>query len=128
MPKPGRLALSLCALLCLALRLAASPSGCTIHPKKGASKAQLSALSKVSEADARKAALAFLGNPSGAAVEETELEAEHGCLVWSFDIRLQGKAGVQEIQVDAGDGRILSSAHESPKAEADEKARDRAKP
>jgi len=45
----------------------------------------------------------------------------------SFDIELAGKTGVQEVQIDAGNGKILSNKHESPKAEAAEKAKDKAK-
>jgi hypothetical protein len=123
----SRLALSFCGLVALAPRLPASPVSCTIHPEKGASQEKLKSLAKISEEDARKSALVSLKDSAGATAKETELEAEHGCLVWSFDILLAGKAGIQEIQVDAGDGKVLSSKHESPKAEAGEKARDKAK-
>ena len=63
---------------------------------------------------------------SKATVKEAELEAEHGCLVYSFDIGVAGRTGIQEVQVDAGNGKVLSSKHESPKAEAAEKAKDKA--
>jgi Peptidase propeptide and YPEB domain len=120
---------------CLGLTLAAlfaggktfaSPAPCSIHPPKGASKADLTSLAKVTEADARKAALASLKDPSKGTIKESELESEHGCLVYSFDIAVAGTSGIQEIQVDAGNGKVLSSQHESPKAEAAEKARDKA--
>jgi hypothetical protein len=104
----------------------ASPTPCTIHPKKGASEAELKSLAKVSEDDARKTALASLKDSSKGTVKQSELEAEHGCLVYSFDIAISGASGIQEVQVDAGDGKVLSSEHESPKAEAAEKAKDKA--
>jgi uncharacterized membrane protein YkoI len=105
---------------------AASPT-CTVHPKKGAAKEELAAMAKVTQADAQKTALATLRDPSKATVKSAELEAEHGCLVYSFDIEVAGKTGVQEVQIDAGNGKILSNKHESPKAEAAERAKDKAK-
>jgi uncharacterized membrane protein YkoI len=42
-----------------------------------------------------------------------ELESEHGCLIWSFDVRIAGKSGVQEVHVDAGNGNVLSVKHEA---------------
>ncbi len=60
-------------------------------------------------------------------MKSAELEAEHGCLVYSFDIEVAGKTGVQEVQIDAGNGTILSNKHKGPKAKAAEKAKDKAK-
>src|ERR1700687_4017961 len=105
----------------------AARAPCSIHPKKGAPKEDLAAMAKVTQADAQKAALATFKDPSKATVKEADLEAEHGCLVYSFDIEVTGKTGVQEVQIDAGDGKVLSSKHESPKAEAAEKTKDNAK-
>ncbi len=121
-----RVGLILCSLLATAGIALASPAPCTIHPKKAASKADLKSMAKVSEDDARKTALASLKDPSKGTVKEAELESEHGCLVYSFDIAISGTSGIQEVQVDAGDGKVLSSEHESPKAEAAEKAKDKA--
>ncbi len=106
----------------------ATTAPCTIHPKKGATKEELAPMAKITQADAQKAALASFKDPSKATVKEAELEAEHGCLIYSFDIEVTGKTGVQEVQIDAGNGKVLSSVHESPKAEADEKAREKANP
>jgi uncharacterized membrane protein YkoI len=41
-----------------------------------------------------------------------ELESEHGCLIWTFDLRIAGKSGVQEVHIDAGNGNVLSVEHE----------------
>jgi len=103
----------------------AATAPCSIHPKKGATKEELIAMAKVTQPDAQKAALASFKDPSKATVKEAELEAEHGCLVYSFDIEVAGRTGIQEVQVDAGNGKVLSSKHESPKAEAAEKAKDK---
>ena len=99
---------------------------CSTRPPKGTPKSELAVLAKVSEADARKAALAAKGISAGASVAESELEIESGCLVWSFDLKIPGKPGVQEVMIDAGTAKVLSSIHESPKKEAAERAKDAA--
>ncbi len=99
---------------------------CSIHAKTGASAATLQSLSKISIEQARATALSAVGAQS-TAVAEGELEAEHGCLVYSFDIRLSPQAtGVEEVMVDAGNGKVLSHKHETPQQEATEKAKDAA--
>jgi hypothetical protein len=119
--------LTLTFLVTVTATAAAGPGTCTIHPKKGATREELAAMAKVNQADAQKAALATLKDPSKATVKSAELEAERGCLLYSFDIAVAGTAGVQEIQIDAGNGKVLSTRHETPKAEAAEKAKDKAK-
>ena len=108
------------AVLLVAGAAAAAQLQCSIHPPKGASKAELARLAKVSRADAEHAALATFKDPAAVSAAEAELEAEHGCLLWSFDIKVKGVEGVQEVQVDAGNARVLSSEHESPGKEAAE--------
>jgi hypothetical protein len=49
-----------------------------------------------------------------------------GCLVYSFDIRVSGKSGIDEVMVDPGTGKVLSHTHETPRQEAAEQARDQA--
>lgn len=49
-----------------------------------------------------------------------ELEKEHGKLVFSFDLAVSGKPGIEEVQVDAVTGAIVSVEHESPEDEAKE--------
>jgi hypothetical protein len=120
------LALAFLVAVGAATSSAAAPT-CSIHPKNGATKEELAAMAKVTQADAQKGALATFKDPSKATVKSAELEAEHGCLVYSFDIEVAGKTGVQEVQIDAGNGKVLSNKHESPKAEAAEKAKDKAK-
>ncbi len=96
----------------------ASAAQCSIHPTKGASNAQLASLATVSKADAQQRALARIKSP--ATVASAELEAEKGCLIWSFDLKIAGESGVQEVQIDAGNGSVLSVKHESAVHEAAE--------
>lgn len=114
-------------LVFLLMPLSVSAAGikCSIHPAKDKPASALPGLAKVSQADAQKAAFARIKAPS-TAVAEGELEVEQGCLVYSFDIRIPGKPGIEEIMVDAGTGKILSHKHESTKQEAAEKAKDKA--
>ncbi len=120
--------ISLAVLTLAGSTLFAAGEPCSFHPKKNASKDDLTAMARISQDDARKNALATFKDPGRATVKDAELEAENGCLVYSFDIAVRGKSGVQEVQVDAGNGKVLSSKHESAKAEAREKAKDKTKP
>lgn len=83
-------------------------------PKLSKSEAALRAQAKVTEDAARATALAAVPN---ATVKSAELEKEKGKLVWSFDLSVAGKKGVEEVQVDALTGKIVSKEHESEKAE-----------
>lgn len=117
-----------CVLVVLALPVAARPLQCSVHPKEGASKEELKAAATITEDEARKSALGSLGKSAKAAVKESELEVEQGCLVYSFDIEIAGESRLQEVLVDAGNGRVLSNAQESPEAEAAEKSKEKARP
>ena len=65
---------------------------------------------RISEDSAR--AIALRRVPRGT-IQELELEREDGKLVYSFDIKVAGKAGITEVQVDALTGKIVSVEHES---------------
>ena len=84
------------------------------------SEAQLKKLAKVSKADATKAALAAVPGKSKK-IESIELEAEDGYLVYSFDIKVKGQEGIEEVLIDAGNGKVLAREHESAESEANEK-------
>ena len=84
--------------------------------------ADLTRQAKVSEETAQSTALAAV--PNGV-VASSELEREHGKLVWSFDLKQPGSKDIVEIQVDALSGVIVSKEIEDPKAQAREAAADR---
>lgn len=73
----------------------------------------------ISEARARTLALARV--PHGV-LKSTELEHEHGRLIYSFDIRKPGRSGVEEVQIDAHNGKLVSQKHETPAKEHREAA------
>ena len=82
-----------------------------------ATQAKLHAEAKISEADARTMALAKV---PGGSISSSELEKEHGRLIWSFDIAQVGSKNITEVQVDAKTGKIVSSKTETPDKERQE--------
>lgn len=112
-------------MLLTSLDASAAELRCAIHPKKGISDADLPALARVTQADARSTALKAV-NDSSATVSSGELEAEGGCLIYSFDIQIPGKKSIIEVAVDAGTGKVLAKKHEGAKAQAAERAADAA--
>jgi hypothetical protein len=82
-----------------------------------ATQAKLHAEAKISEAQARTTALATV---PGGSVSSSELEKEHGKLIWSFDIAQVGSQDITEVQVDAKTGKIVSTKVETPDKERKE--------
>jgi uncharacterized membrane protein YkoI len=63
-----------------------------------------------------------------ASIESQELEREKGRLIYSFDMKTTGKAGVDEVNVNAKTGAIVEVGHETPKAEQNEAKSEKKKP
>ena len=55
-----------------------------------------------------------------AQVKGSELEHEGGKLIYSFDLTVAGRPGVEEVQIDAMSGKLVSRKHETPAKEAQE--------
>jgi uncharacterized membrane protein YkoI len=90
------------SLIAIALLLAAAAApAAPAHPR-------------ISMQAARARALAVV--PHGR-VASAELEREHGRLIYSFDIRVAGQPGIEEVQISAIDGGLVSRTHETPAAE-----------
>ena len=85
--------------------------------KKTESQAALQAEAKVSMETARATALKEVPNGT---VKSGELEREKGKLIYSFDISVPGKSGIDEVNVNAIDGSIVGKAHESAATEKKE--------
>lgn len=122
--KPGAIYV---ALLATALSLGATTRVWAQSPAKseGRSQSALRKEAKISEAVARKTALAAV---PGGKVRSHELERENGRLIYSYDIKVAGKSGVEEVNVDAMTGEIVAHQHEDAKAEAKEKKAEAKKP
>jgi uncharacterized membrane protein YkoI len=96
--------------------------------KKQASEITLRREARIAETDARKTALAEV---PGGRIQSHALERENGKLIYSYDIRVVGKSGIEEVNVDAITGRIVAHEHEDARAEARERkaeARETKKP
>jgi len=82
---------------------------------------RLQRMAKISPEEATQAALAAVaGTPGEKKVEETELEVEHGFLVYSVEIRVQGQKGELEVLVDAGNGKVLAQEVEDDEDDEDD--------
>lgn len=97
---------------------------CSIRPPARYAMDDLPRLAKITQADARERALAAVLPAAPSSITSSGLDVLEGCLVWSFDLRYRGKAGYQEVVIDAGDGKVLSKNIESPSAEEAAKAKD----
>ena len=87
--------------------------------KESQEQARLAREAKITMEQARETALKRApGN-----IESSELEREHGKLVYSFDIR-NSKGTITEVQVSAITGRIVRVEHENKKQEAAEKRKE----
>ncbi|MEA2328106.1 MAG: hypothetical protein QOE68_3065 [Thermoanaerobaculia bacterium] len=96
--------------------------GTTIHAdtkKKSEDQATLQKEAKISLEKAREIAL----KKAPGTVKSSELEREHGKLIYSFDIQTS-KTEITEVNVDAIDGKIIAVEHENAKKEADEKKKE----
>ena len=78
---------------------------------------KLVAEAKIKETEARATALAQVKNGT---VRSEELEREHGHLIYSYDIQVPGKSGLDEVNVDALTGKVIAKTHEGDKAERKE--------
>jgi hypothetical protein len=108
------------------LLLAAALIGSACHSSASSRResATLSAGAQVDATTARSTALAKV--PGGQVIKE-ELEEENGRLVYSYDIKKGSEPGVEEVQVDAHDGTVVSVKHEDAATEAKEMQADSAK-
>ena len=85
---------------------------------------QLAKEAKITRSEAERIALSKV--PDGR-VSSGELEREHGMLIWSFDIAKAGTRNINEVQVDAKTGKVVSVKIETPKDQAEEDAADKKK-
>ena len=102
------------AMIPLALILAASVAGAQGTVKKNETQAELQKEAKMTMADARAMAMREVPN---AKVQAGEIEREGGKLIYSFDMKVAHKSGIDEVNIDAMTGKLVSKQHESPKAE-----------
>lgn len=90
-------------------------AGCASEKQE---QAELQAQAKINKERAQQTALAKV--PDGT-IKEGELEKEKGKLIWSFDIATPGSPNIQEVNVDAITGDVVSVETETPEQQAKEK-------
>ncbi len=112
-------ALAVALLTFPAAALSAQSVGAASQMKED--KAGQLAKAKVTPDAARRTALARV--PQGVILEQG-IEEEGGKLVFSFDIRVPGKTGIEEVLIDARSGTVVSQEHETPAKVAAEKTQD----
>jgi uncharacterized membrane protein YkoI len=107
------------AVAALAIAAGVASAQATV-PTTGSAK--LKAAAKISDDSARAVAMATV---PGGTIQSAELEREHGKLIYSFDIKVAGKPGIEEVNVDAMTGHMIAHEHETPAAERREAAAER---
>ncbi|HEY0554796.1 MAG TPA: PepSY domain-containing protein [Thermoanaerobaculia bacterium] len=93
----------------------------TTAPVRSDIPAGLAKDAKITLDAARATALAKVPNGT---VRSEELEKEHGKLIYSFDIAVPGKTGIEEVNVSAVTGKVINKHHESAKDEKKEAAKE----
>ncbi len=86
-------------------------------------KAGLLKQAKITSEVATATALAKIPNGK---VQAAEIEMEKKKLIYSFDIKVAGKSGIEEVAIDAMTGAVISVEHETPADEAKEAKADKA--
>jgi uncharacterized membrane protein YkoI len=71
---------------------------------------------KTSPIGMEKARAIALEKVPGGEVASEELKRDHDLLVYSFEIKVKGKRGVQAVTVGATSGEVLSVKYKSPSA------------
>jgi len=85
----------------------------------------LAAQARISADSARALALAAVPNGRIAAAE---IEREHNRIIYSFELRVPGRSGIAEVNVDAVSGEVLPVEHENDEPETPAPARPAATP
>lgn len=96
----------------------------TYRQKKVETQVELQKEAKMTMVDARAMALRTV---PGATIQAGEIEREGGKLIYSFDMKVASKSGIDEVNIDAMTGKLVGKQHETPKderaeAKADAKA------
>lgn len=64
--------------------------------------------------------VAMVRVPKGT-IQAQELERENGRLIYSFDMKIPGRSGIDEVNVNALNGEVVGGIqHEAPSSEAKE--------
>lgn len=102
--------LSAALILAIAAPAVVGAQGGTAKPVKVTEdKPGLLKRAKISPDSATKLAVAAV---PGGRVDKGEIEEEKGKLIYSFDIKVPGKKGIEEIHIDPATGAVVGREHE----------------
>lgn len=107
----------------LLVAIVAIPSLSVAQTKKGAAAPQkaeyektlpaaLASKAKIAEPAAATTALAKV---PGGKIRAVDLDSVAGKLVYSYDIKVKGKKGSEEVNIDAMSGQVVAAKHEKKK-------------
>ena len=116
----NRIAIALCTLAAAAAPLAAQSTQQPTYKRD--LPAALVKQATVSESDAAKAAQARVKHGR---IQAVELENEGGKLIYSYELKVARRSGVEEVNVDARTGKVVNTEHETAKSEAKEAAQEK---
>ena len=116
----NRIAIALCTLGAAAAPLAAQSTQQPTYKRD--LPAALVKQATVSEPDAAKAAQARVKHGR---IQAVELENEGGKLIYSYELKVGRRSGVEEVNVDARTGKVVNTEHETAKSEAKEAAQEK---
>ena len=97
---------------------------CSMKASKTAKKADLEKMATIKPDEAKKIAM---GAAPGSTIVKGGIETEDGCLVYSYHVKDAAGKGQTEVFVDAGNGKVLKTEHESALRAAVEKPVDKTK-
>jgi uncharacterized membrane protein YkoI len=104
-----------------ALVFAAATAGAQGPAGHKETQAELQKEAKISMTDARALAMRTVTNGT---IQAGEIEREGGKLIYSFDMKVPHKSGIDEVNIDAMTGKLVSHQHETPKDERKEASAD----
>ena len=64
----------------------------------------------------------------GATIQSSELENEDHKLIYSFDMKVAGESGIEEVNIDALTGAVVGREHEDARSEANEESHEHRAP
>lgn len=97
--------------LCASALLAAGPAAAAAQAANYSRDVPDSLLKAAKVSEAKAAAIALERVPNGK-IRSLELEREHGTIIYSFEIKVAGKSGITEVNVNALTGRVGPLEHE----------------
>lgn len=83
-------------------------------------------LAKMATVTLEKARAVAMAKVAKGRIQAQEIEEENGRLIYSFDVKVKGNSGIEEVNVDAKTGELVNTEHEGAKAEAKEQVVDKA--